>query len=182
MGKHSPESKRRQRKKQKVRRNLTFVQKCPGECSNDTATVSPELSTDSTVVSEDSDQVSYHDDRGEHTHLGVDLDVVEMTLKDKLMQDSEEYTHTYLKDCRKRLMLKVNSYRREIERLNAEKTSLIHAHKQQLDSVRSFYQNIAYGMSRTGRIVRTSIQTGKASTKMMEELAESTYCRYNITK
>jgi len=44
----------------------------------------------------------------------VDLDVIEMTVANP---DSEEVTYDYLQDCRKKLMLKVNAYRSELESL-----------------------------------------------------------------
>ncbi len=60
--------------------------------------------------------------------------------------------------------------------MNAEKVHLINSHNKTLDRLHSFYQNIAYGMSCSGRIVRTAVQSGAAAKQIMDELAKSEYC------
>ena len=66
--------------------------------------------------------------------LGVDLDVVEMTVANP---DSEEFTYEYLQDCRKKLMLKVNAYRSELESLRLDKAKMAFKHRSQIGCIRS---------------------------------------------
>jgi len=47
-------------------------------------------------------------------------------------------------------------------------------HRSQIDCIRSFYQTIAFVTTRTGKIVKTAMETSSAVANIMKEL-ESTY-------
>ena len=146
MGSHSPELKRRKRKNQKVKRKL-FMQEW--EKNVDEPRNEPEINIDEpgSVVS--------------NNPVGIDLDVLEMTLCDSNAQD-EIYSNEYLAACRRSLMSKVEHYKLEL------------MSKQQRDiiGIRKFYQTIAFGESRSGRMVRTALSTSQAAAEVMKELEE----------
>lgn len=71
-------------------------------------------------------------------------------------------------------MLKVNAYRSELERLKLDKAKMAFKHRSQIDRIRSFYQTIAFATTRTGKIVKTAMETSSAAANIMKEL-ESTY-------
>ena len=163
MGKHSPQFKRSQRKRQKAKRKLKFG--CNAESTTSTC-VSDFLSTDSLPNS----PVETSDDE-ELDALGVDLDVVKMTFENPY---KDEFTNEYLQDCRRKLMQKVSAYRNKIESLKLQQSEAVRKHKAQLDRIRSFYQTIAFASTRTGKIVKTSLETSSTAASIMKEL-ESTY-------
>ncbi len=72
-------------------------------------------------------------------------------------------------------MLKVNAYRQDVDRLQSQQAEAALKHKSQIDRIRSFYQTIAYATTRTGRIVKTSMQTSSAAASIMRELESITY-------
>ena len=80
---------------------------------------------------------------GGHTY-GVDTDVVEMRVEDGLKELTcmDEYSYEYLSKCRQILMNKV---REKLEQEKYEKKQEVW-----IQSIRSFYTNIAIAPSRTG--------------------------------
>ena len=52
---------------------------------------------------------------------------------------------------------KVEEYRRTIEALKTEKAKMALQHGKEIEEIRTFYQHIAYGTSRSGRIVKKSV-------------------------
>ena len=110
--------------------------------------------------------------------VGLDLDVLEMTLCDS-MANSETYSDEYLADCRHRQMRKVEDYRKEIKRLRAEKLEILSKQQKDIIGIRNFYQTIAFGESRTGRMVRTAMSTSQAAAQVMKEL-EDHLCTHTL--
>jgi len=155
--------KKAQRKRQKVKRKLSFTRKAPTYADNfPPSTGSFMDSPNEAAVNTDDEEIDA---------LGVDLDVVEMTVANP---DSEKFTYEYLQDCRKKLMLKVNAYRSELESLKLDKAKMAFKHRSQIDRIRSCYQTIAFATTRTGKIVKTAMETSSAAANIMKEL-ESTY-------
>ena len=136
MGSHSPELKRRKRKNQKVKRKL-FMREW--EKNVDEPRNEPEINIDEpgSVVS--------------NNPVGIDLDVLEMTLCDSNAQD-EIYSNEYLAACRCSLMSKVEHYKLEL------------MSKQQRDiiGIRKFYQTMVW----------TALSTSQAAAEVMKELEE----------
>ncbi len=168
MGKHSPQMKRAQRKRQKLRRKKMFT----NNSSNTAQTHSPSPSTDSPPVddySTDSPSGIYNTNSKEadHEELGVDLDVVQMEIENPYQ---EHFSSEYLLSCRRKLMIKVNAYRQDVERLKTQQAEATLKHKTQIDRIRSFYKTIAYSTTRTGRIVKSSMEKSSAAASIMKEL------------
>ncbi len=105
----------------------------------------------------------------DNEELGVDLDVVQMEIENPYQ---EQFSIEYLLSCRRKFMLKVNAYRQDVRSQQAEAAL---KHKSQIDHIRSFYRTIAYATTRTGRIVKTSMQTSSAAASIMRELESITY-------
>lgn len=71
-------------------------------------------------------------------------------------------------------MLKVNAYRSELESLKLDNAKMAFKHCFQIDCIRSFYQTIGFATTRTGKIVKTAMETSSAAANIMKEM-ESTY-------
>ena len=155
--------KKAQRKRQKAKRKLSFTRKAP--------TCADNFPPSTGSFMDSPNEAAINTDDEEIDALGVDLDVVEMTVANP---DSEEFTYEYLQDCRKKLMLKVNAYRSELESLRLDKAKMAFKHRSQIDRIRSFYQTIAFATTRTGKIVKTAMESSSTAANIMKEL-ESTY-------
>lgn len=157
MGKHSPLSKRDKRKKQKARRKLKFDNVPPQQMS--------EGSLSSSGLQDTECQHKSNDDV-----LGLDLDVLEMTLEDTFTAPDERLPYEYLDNCRKNLMRKVEMYHIQLQDMRAKNAQMRAQHCLEIERIRSFYKNIAFGHSRTGRIVRNVICTSKEAKTFVQEL------------
>ena len=73
-------------------------------------------------------------------------------------------------ECRERLRVKVEHYRRELESLNDKITEQAEQHSKQLHQVRDFYSNIAYSRNRAGGIVKKALENSCAAADLMKEL------------
>ncbi len=119
MGKHSPQNKRAQRRRQKARRKLVFSRKSANSVHTDSPSPTTADSTHSTdLPSEICNNRSNTEDNNEE--LGVDLDVVQMEIENPY---EEHFSTEYLLSCRRKLMLKVSAYRQEVERLRTHSAS-----------------------------------------------------------
>ena len=149
MGRPSPERRKAKRAKQKARRKLF------GSCT-------------ALPTQESGD----HDTSAKLEAIGdVDIDHVEMCLYDSYRQlDGEEYTREYLLNCRSKLMDKVQQYKKELNKSEEERVAMELAHKKELQRVRRFYEIIAFGQSRSGRMVRAAMGTTSAAKEIMDEL------------
>ena len=67
-------------------------------------------------------------------------------------------------------MLKVSAYRNKIESLKLQQSEAARKHKAQLDRITSFYLTIAFATTRTGKIVKTSLETSSTAASIMKEL------------
>ena len=93
---------------------------------------------------------------------------MEMDLDDKLPQGATwddvaniYGTQQYLVLCRERLLRKVIKYKETIEQLKTEKVELAAKHRKQLETVRTFYHNMTYGLSRSSVILQNSLSMTK---------------------
>ncbi len=102
----------------------------------------------------------------------MDLDVVQMEIENPYQ---ENFSTEYLLRCRRRLMHKVNAYRQKVDTLRSQQAEAAHKHKSQINHIRSFYQTIVYATTRTGSIVKTSMQTSSAAASFMRELESVAY-------
>lgn len=152
MGKHSPEAKRSKRKRQKVRRKLDFVH---------------ERTCDSNPCpsSEDDQELTYS--YSYEDTLGIDLDAFQMSLE---TEDNEDLPYEYLLDCRKKLIRKIEWYRKQLDTSTSENTYLVSKHRAEIRRIKTFYQNIAFGRSHSGKLVKRALCTGKAASEFMKEL------------
>jgi hypothetical protein len=104
---------------------------------------------------------------------GLDLDALEMTIDDELPppEIEDEYgSIDYLQKCRRRLIFKVKKYKEKNETLRTENINLIAKHREEVEAIRSFYQNISFGLSRTGKMVRTALCNGKELQKKFSKV------------
>ncbi len=136
MGRRSPELKRVKRCKQKARRKLLFKdtsrpQDLPTEHSN----YQPQ--TDSEAPS------------GTDEAVGEDIGVFLMTLEDSIQRldtNASDYSEEFLMECRDKLMQKVIKYHKQYESAVTENSRLIHNHRQEVERIRKFYQNLVYAL------------------------------------
>ena len=122
--------------------------------------MSDEVATSESDVDIDKDEAAY----------GEDVTALEMHLEDSLRQEKEEYDYEYLLDCRKKLCRKVQYYHNRLEKSVSANIKQALEHRKELESVRTFYHNIAYARTRTGRIVKSSLMSSSAATAMMKQL------------
>ncbi len=169
MGKHSPRFKKAQRQRQKVKRKLNFKR------TGSPKTVQSRDRNCTPVPERLTDQASTHcaelqtSDSEEVEALGVDLDVKEMKLADPY---SDEFSYDYLFECRQRLMSKITVYRNEVESLRSNEVQLIRKCRATIERIRSFYKRIAFATTRTGKLIKTSMENGKP----IEDNIETSVC------
>ena len=152
MGRPSPATKRKKRQRQKARRKLKF-----------------HTESNNTSGTEQYNQYVVGCDLPDE--IGEDTDVMHMKLEDFYQQwDDRDYTHGYLLECRQQLIRKVESYRYKIEKLQTEKAELTLKHRKEIEEIRNFYQNIAYGTSRSGKIVKKAMSTSDSAKELLKML------------
>ena len=103
--------------------------------------------------------------------IGEDTDVMHMELEDFYREwDNSEHSSTYLKECRQKLIEKVKEYHQKVEQLQTEKIETACKHRAEIGEIRTFYKNIAYGTSRSGRIVKKAMSTSDAAKEVLKML------------
>lgn len=156
MGRRSPESKKKLRNRQKKKRIQRRKQKSGYQEANssgidaETNISAQKLDSQFLSPSELIDQEQYP--TSDEETYGIDLDVLEMTMPP--MEDDDDESVSYLLKCRERLISKVKKYKENYEMLITENIKLKAKHG---ESIRSFYTNISFGLSRSGQIVRTAL-------------------------
>ena len=103
----------------------------------------------------------------------LDLDALEMMLDDvydPVEQMPKETQQAYLRECRKRLISKVQYYRREVDKHRSQITEMKHSQQKKVECLQSFYQNIALSNNCTARMVRSALSTSKAVVEVLKEL------------
>lgn len=100
-----------------------------------------------------------------------DLELLEMTIYDSYRQeDGAPYSYKYLLDCRKKLMRKLHSCKKEVSDLQKEKLEAQIVHKEEIKRIRQFYEVIALAKSRSGRIVRSGMGTSAAAGEIIQDM------------
>ena len=144
--------KKQKRQKQKFHRKLKFT-------ANSGAIDSSEIEHSSYVVG-----------RILPDEIGEDTNVMHMELEDFYKEwDGSEHSNTYLKECRQKLLEKVKEYRQKVEQLHTEKIETAHKHRTEIE-IHTFYMNIAYGMSHSGRILKKAMSTSDAAKEVLKML------------
>ena len=101
----------------------------------------------------------------------VDTDLIEMDIYDLYRrEDGKTYSNEYLHKCRDKLRRKAQQDRIEINQLQRESMQLKLRSACEKERIRMFYETIAFGRSRTGRIVRSAIGTSTAAGEIIKEL------------
>ena len=168
MGSHSPAHKRRKRKQQKVRRKLKFSPDKQSTYSEDNCEQSSDILMPNDVATSEGDIELDKDEAA----YGEDITVLEMHLEDSLRKEDEgNYDYQYLLDCRKKLCRKVQYYRRKLEESVSANIKQALEHRKELESVRTFYHNIAYARTRTGQIVKSSLMNSSAAMALMKQIS-----------
>ena len=123
----------------------------------------------------ESEGTSYTDD----DDYGIDSHVMEMKLDDGYMesdqqagQDVPEYTTQYLLRCREQLMSKVSHYRKLLEEQEVIKKKMALENSQKIQNIRTFYQNIAYAPTRSGKLVRAALSKTPTAKEFLKEVTE----------
>ena len=168
VGKRNLELKRKKRKLQKARKRKKFSQS-----TKDTPSIATDLSFPSEVMvapCHASNQAVVSKVDSSTTACGEDLVALEMRLEDSLQPEDQAYSYEYLKECRQRLCVQVEQYRNEVERLSSALTEQSSQHRRQLDQVRDFYRTIAYSRTRSGAMVKKSLENSSSAAELMKEL------------
>ena len=168
MGRPSLQTKQRKRNRQKMNHKLQNPSpSTPKIWEHEQPTPAVEtLETDVNCVSIRKDM------RDREDIFGEDLDTLEMNVEDcvqKLSLDSEEYTMDYLIECRKRLMTKVDNYRKRLEKAHSKNAEMAYKHRKELETIREFYQSIVHLPTRAGRILKCSLMKTPAAREVLEE-------------
>ena len=97
-----------------------------------------------------------------------DTDLIEMDLYDVYREeDGGLYTN---EKCTEKLKRKLKEGRIRLNELLKENMEMKVQHKEEKERIRKFYDTIAFGRSRSGRMVRTAMGTSSAAGKIIEEL------------
>ena len=110
------------------------------------------------------------------------MDVLEMRIEDSMSHldpnpEQVEYSQDYLVDCRIKLMKKVTLYREQLEEAISNHARFTAKHRQEIESIRSFYKNLLHAPTRTGKIVKVACTTSNVAVEIMEELGLK--CKYD---
>lgn len=175
MGRISPEKKREKRKRQKVKRKLF-------NASNKFRKSSVNADNSGDILSSGSDgtdAILKQDDV-----YGVDTTVLEMQIEDGFKEQdeatcscAEQYSPEYLERCRQQLMDKVRAYRVELERERLEKKKLMLETEERIQSIRTFYTNIALAPTRTGRIAKAALSSTHTAKEFLRETLSKSNAR-----
>ena len=114
----------------------------------------------------------------------VDTTVLEMQIEDGFKEQdeatcscAEQYSSDYLQRCRQQLMDKVRAYRVELERERLEKKKLILETEERIQSIRTFYTNIALAPTRTGRIAKAALSSTHTAKQFLRETLSKSNAR-----
>ena len=67
-------------------------------------------------------------------------------------------------------MDKVEFYRKELNKSEEERVAMALAHKKELKRMQRFYEVVAFGLTRSGRMVRAAMGTTQVAKHVMEEM------------
>ena len=106
------------------------------------------------------------------TEIGdQDLELLEMRIYDSYRQeDGAPHSYEYLLDCRKNIMRKLHSCKKEVNDLQKEKLEAQVKHREEIKRIRQFYEVIAFAKSRSGKIVRSAMGTSAAAVEVIRDM------------
>lgn len=167
MGRPSPKQRKAKRQRQKVKRKLVFS----GNFQT-SGNEHQEVDSHDSATSHGVECRPVESDKGTSSSIGdVDCDVMEMALYDDYRQiDKEPYPPTYLFKCREKLISKVKRYRGRVHKLEKEVAQVKLESTEEKKRLRKYYEVIAFGKSRSGKMVRSAMGTAHAAGKIMKEL------------
>lgn len=167
MGRPSPERRQAKRKRQKVRRKLVYRTQNSSEI--DQVDFETELHENEGV-----DVAKTNTREGDIGPIGgADTDLVEMSLYDNFReQDGEEFSLTYLVKCRKLLIAKVKMSNEIISQLQSELEEVRLESKKENKRIRQYFELVAYGHARAGRMVRSALSSAPSAEKIIQELGK----------
>ena len=157
MGRSSPDRKRAKRQRQKIKRKLTYgmyTRNERGQLQNvaESANVTEYVNNVCSVG-------------------GTDTDLIEMDLYDTYRSlDGESSTLKYLLKCREKLITKAKESRTKINELEKEVNRVKLESKEENERIRKYYEVIAYGQSRAGKVVRSAMGTAPAAAQIIKDL------------
>ena len=101
----------------------------------------------------------------------ADIDLVEMDVYDAYREDDGKLpSNTYLLKCNKKLRWKINHANIMIRKLERQNLKEKLENENSKERIRKFYETIAFGRSRAGRMVREAMGTSKAAQEISQEL------------
>ena len=152
MCRSSPDRKRAKRQRQKIKRQLTYGMYTRNEGGQ------LQYVAESANVTEYVNNVC--------SMGGTDTDLIEMDLYDTYRSlDGESSTLKYLLKCREKLITKAKESRTELQKeVNRVKLES----KEENERIRKYYEVIAYGQSRAGKVVRSA--TAPAAAQIIKDL------------
>ncbi len=103
--------------------------------------------------------------------LGEDMNVFEMTVEDSMQcleTNVSHYSHGYLMECREKLVWKVKQYRKQCEDAVLQNTKLLYEHRQEIETIASFYQKLMSAPMQSGRIIKAASITSSAAVEIMK--------------
>ena len=179
MGRPSIKNKKEKRNRQKKRRSNSYKFKVtetvfPMATGNlSTACESPLMFSDRSGSGVTRDVTpDPPGDKDASTALGdADIDLVEMELYDLYRKDDgQPYSVEYLQKCIDKLKVKVREDKVTINKLQRDIINIKADNKDEVERIRCFYDAIAFGRSRAGRIVRTAIGSSSRAQKISQEM------------
>ena len=61
-------------------------------------------------------------------------------------------------------------YKEDLNKCQEEQIAMTLAHRKELEQVKNFYQTIAFGLTRGGKMVKASMQKTQTAKKVMDEM------------
>ena len=163
MGRPSPERRQTKRKRQKVRRKLTYRTQSSSQMDQVDIETEP---YDSQGGAKTTTADSYIGPIG-----GADTDLIEMGLYDVFReQDGEPHSLRYLMKCHKLLIAKVKKSNETISQLEKELEKIRLESKEENKRIRQYFEVVAHGHSRAGRMVRSALCSSPSAEKIIQEL------------
>ena len=157
MGRPSPERRKAKRQRQKVRRKLTYPMR------------QDQLEVETDATSSGQKELEQPCTLGPIG--GADTDLIEMGLYDNFReQDGKPLSQKYLMKCRTLLVSKVQRSNETINKLQRELEKVKMESKEENERIRKYYEVVAYGYSRAGRMVQSAQCSAPSAETVIKDL------------
>ena len=177
MGRPSIENRRAKRKRQKKQHSIKNSKNVheTGDSPVAEAPASPLLFSDGsspTTGNNNIVQLSSHMGTAFSSVLGdADTDLIEMEIYDLYREeDGEPYSVEYLQKCNEKLRRKVKDDKIIINMLQRQNMKMKADKKDEVERIRRFYETIAFGQSRAGKMVRTALGTSNRAQNISQQM------------